>query len=55
MSLENNEYNNERIPGWTDRIFNRKSKMQRECYVCEYDIFGCDHRPVLAKFIKTVE
>lgn len=50
IGLYSDEYNRERIPGWTDRIFVRKSKMERHSYHCEYGIKGCDHRPVLASF-----
>lgn len=26
--------------------------MKRESYSCEYDIMGCDHRPVIARYCK---
>lgn len=54
--VESNEYNRERIPGWTDRIFARKKKqgMQLQSYLCEYNTFGSDHRPVIAKYVKPI-
>lgn len=53
--VESNEYNRDRIPGWTDRIFaRRKQGMQLQSYLCEYNIFGSDHRPVVAKYVKSI-
>lgn len=52
IGVENNVYNRERIPGWTDRIFSRKSKMKRVSYKCGTNIFGSDHRPIIAEFEK---
>lgn len=53
--VEINEYNRDRIPGWTDRIFARKKQgMQLQSYLCEYNTFGSDHRPVIAKYVKPI-
>jgi len=44
-------YNRSRIPGWTDRIFAKKTTgLRLVSYGCEYNVMGCDHRPVLANY-----
>jgi inositol polyphosphate 5-phosphatase INPP5E len=56
LATERNEYSRVRIPGWTDRIFSLKKQgegsMKRESYSCEYNVLGCDHRPVIARYRK---
>lgn len=47
---DNQEYDKKRIPGWTDRIFHRKGRARQLSYRCLYDLYGTDHRPVLATF-----
>lgn len=54
--MSKNEYSRERIPGWTDRIFHRRShKMQRTSYSCEEAITGSDHRPVIARYERPID
>jgi hypothetical protein len=54
--LFDDEYNRDRIPGWTDRIFHRLSPtLVRASYGCEYNIKGCDHRPVIATYYKSMD
>ena len=55
MGVNQNEYNSERIPGWTDRIFYRKGRLNQVFYGCEYEIFGSDHRPVVSGFNVAIE
>ena len=50
MSTDSEEYNNERIPGWTDRIFNRKGRISQQYYSSLRFILGSDHRPVVASY-----
>lgn len=53
MATEKNSYNNNRIPGWTDRIFHNSrvaSEMEQLSYDCDLEVFGSDHRPVTATF-----
>ena len=50
LSPDSGEYCHTRIPGWTDRIFNRKGRVTPLDYKCMYKIYGTDHRPVLANF-----
>ena len=51
--INSNQYDTERIPGWTDRIL-YKSKKSYDIMLCEYssirDISISDHRPVYAIF-----
>jgi|688.fasta_scaffold916184_1 hypothetical protein len=44
------EYDRKRIPGWTDRIFHRKGRVKQDSYRCMYELFGTDHRPIIAGF-----
>ena len=54
--MSRNVYHDDRIPGWTDRIFSRNStRMTRHSYGCEYEIYGSDHRPVIARYERKVE
>ena len=50
---KNNEYDYERVPGWTDRIL-FKSKKMYDIMLCEYNsienILLSDHKPVFAIF-----
>jgi hypothetical protein len=56
VGVTKNEYSRERIPGWTDRIFHRRGKaLKRISYGCEYGIMGSDHRPVVARYEKSVD
>lgn len=53
MSTDKNTYNNNRIPGWTDRIFHNSrtgAELEQTSYYCDFEVFGSDHRPVLATF-----
>lgn len=48
-------YDHTRIPGWTDRIFSRKSKeLIPVSYDCLEEVLGSDHRPVLARYTKSL-
>jgi len=53
MATEKNSYSDNRIPGWTDRIFHSfgaTSELEQLSYDCDFQVFGSDHRPVLATF-----
>ena len=50
MDPENPYYCLTRIPGWTDRIFYRKGRVRPKTYSCLYDVYGSDHRPVVASY-----
>ena len=50
LDIMGHEYCRKRVPGWTDRIFNRKGNLKRLNYDCLYDLFGSDHRPVFSTF-----
>jgi hypothetical protein len=53
MSTEKNTYNNNRIPGWTDRIFHsclNDKEIEQTSYECDFDVLGSDHRPIIATF-----
>jgi endonuclease/exonuclease/phosphatase family metal-dependent hydrolase len=49
------EYHRGRIPGWTDRIFHRKGRAKEKGYKCMYNLYGTDHRPVIATFEVSLE
>lgn len=51
----NQEYDKKRIPGWTDRIFHRKGRARQDTYRCLYNLYGTDHRPILASFVVQTE
>ena len=46
MTADSEVYSRERIPGWTDRIFNRIGRSKQKSYSCLYFTKGSDHRPV---------
>jgi hypothetical protein len=52
MSTISNSYTDQRIPGWTDRIFFNSSKpdLLQTGYSCDFNILGSDHRPVFATY-----
>ena len=50
LAQNSNEYSHTRIPGWTDRIFYRKGRCRALQYSCMYNLYGSDHRPVIARY-----
>lgn len=52
MSINNNSYSGNRIPGWTDRIFHYSPHpdLEQTSYTCDFGVLGSDHRPVFATF-----
>lgn len=50
-------YETQRIPGWTDRIFfhSKYQDMRLVQYTADYEVFGSDHRPVVAQFIARLD
>ena len=55
MSKYGPEYNRERVPGWTDRIFHRRGRAQQTNYQCFYHIYGTDHRPIMAEYLLEID
>ena len=55
LGANSQEYNKQRIPGWTDRIFTRKGRIRQHKYSCLYSLFGSDHRPVIGVFSLELE
>lgn len=52
MIPNSTEYDNSRIPGWTDRIFYKakNNDCQVQYYTGDFSVTCSDHRPVLASF-----
>ena len=50
LSDKGDQYCRQRVPGWTDRIFNRMGRSKQLSYSCEYNVLGSDHRPVIASY-----